>query len=110
MMAFKTPTSTAARGFWARNRQLGHLEEPGGQDSPDVRIADNTSTIAARVVASWLLDLTAAALVEDPALSQFAGRVSDSGEGRWTIKAAIDEGVPAPVLSAALYQRFTFAQ
>jgi 6-phosphogluconate dehydrogenase len=59
------------------------------------------------VVASWLLDLTAAALVEDPALSKFAGRVSDSGEGRWTIKAAIDEAVPAPVLSAALYQRFS---
>src|SRR5207253_6766223 len=59
------------------------------------------------VVASWLLDLTAAALVEDPALSKFAGRVSDSGEGRWTINAAIDEGVPAPVLSAALYQRFS---
>jgi 6-phosphogluconate dehydrogenase len=59
------------------------------------------------VVASWLLDLTAAALVEDPALSKFAGRVSDSGEGRWTISAAIDEGMPAPVLSAALYQRFS---
>jgi 6-phosphogluconate dehydrogenase len=59
------------------------------------------------VVASWLLDLAAASLVNDPALSQFAGRVSDSGEGRWTIKAAIDEAVPAPVLSAALYQRFT---
>jgi 6-phosphogluconate dehydrogenase len=59
------------------------------------------------VVASWLLDLTAAALVEDPALSKFAGRVSDSGEGRWTLNAAIDEGVPVPVLSAALYQRFS---
>jgi len=59
------------------------------------------------VVASWLLDLTAAALAEDPALSKFAGRVSDSGEGRWTINAAVDEGVPAPVLSAALYQRFS---
>src|SRR6266853_1554732 len=59
------------------------------------------------VIASWLLDLTAAGLVNDPALSQFTGRVSDSGEGRWTIKAAIDEAVPAPVLSAALYQRFT---
>jgi 6-phosphogluconate dehydrogenase len=58
------------------------------------------------VIASWLLDLTANALVEDPALSKFAGRVSDSGEGRWTIKAAIDEAVPVPVLSAALYQRF----
>jgi 6-phosphogluconate dehydrogenase len=58
------------------------------------------------VIASWLLDLTAASLVKDPALSQFAGRVSDSGEGRWTIEAAIDEAVPVPVLSAALYQRF----
>jgi 6-phosphogluconate dehydrogenase len=59
------------------------------------------------VVASWLLDLTAAALVDDPDLQQFAGRVSDSGEGRWTIKAAIDEAVPVPVLSTALYQRFS---
>jgi 6-phosphogluconate dehydrogenase len=59
------------------------------------------------VVASWLLDLTAGALVEDPDLKQFGGRVSDSGEGRWTIKAAIDEAVPVPVLSTALYQRFT---
>ena len=59
------------------------------------------------VVASWLLDLTAAALAQDPALSKFAGRVSDSGEGRWTLNAAIDEGVPVPVLSAALYQRFS---
>jgi 6-phosphogluconate dehydrogenase len=59
------------------------------------------------VVASWLLDLTAAALAKDPALSEFTGQVSDSGEGRWTINAAIDEAVPAPVLSAALYQRFT---
>jgi 6-phosphogluconate dehydrogenase len=59
------------------------------------------------VIASWLLDLTAAALVKDPALSAFAGQVADSGEGRWTIKAAIDEAVPTPVLSAALYQRFS---
>jgi 6-phosphogluconate dehydrogenase len=59
------------------------------------------------VIASWLLDLTATALLEDPALDGFGGRVSDSGEGRWTIKAAIDEAVPAPVLSAALYQRFS---
>jgi 6-phosphogluconate dehydrogenase len=54
------------------------------------------------VVASWLLDLSAAALTEDPGLAKFAGRVSDSGEGRWTIKAAIDEGVPVHVLSSAL--------
>jgi 6-phosphogluconate dehydrogenase len=59
------------------------------------------------VVASWLLDLTAAALAEDPTLEEFSGKVSDSGEGRWTILAAIDEGVPAPVLSAALYDRFS---
>jgi 6-phosphogluconate dehydrogenase len=59
------------------------------------------------VIASWLLDLAATALVADPALSQFAGRVSDSGEGRWTIKAAIDEAVPAHVLTAALYERFS---
>ena len=59
------------------------------------------------VIASWLLDLTAAALTQDPGLSKFAGRVSDSGEGRWTIKAAIDEGVPAHILTAALYERFS---
>ena len=59
------------------------------------------------VIASWLLDLTATALVEDAALAKFAGRVSDSGEGRWTIKAAIDEAVPVPVLTTALYERFT---
>ncbi|PWT84146.1 MAG: 6-phosphogluconate dehydrogenase (decarboxylating) [Acidobacteria bacterium] len=59
------------------------------------------------VIASWLLDLTAAELVKDPELAGFAGRVSDSGEGRWTIKAAIDEAVPAHVLSAALYERFS---
>ena len=59
------------------------------------------------VIASWLLDLSAAAMTGDPNLSGFAGRVSDSGEGRWTIKAAIDEGVPAHVLSAALYERFS---
>jgi 6-phosphogluconate dehydrogenase len=59
------------------------------------------------VIASWLLDLTAAALTADPQLAKFGGRVSDSGEGRWTIKAAIDEAVPAPVLTTALYERFS---
>ena len=58
------------------------------------------------VIASWLLDLTAAAFIEDPQLSKYSGRVSDSGEGRWTIKAGIDEGVPTPVLTTALYERF----
>jgi 6-phosphogluconate dehydrogenase len=59
------------------------------------------------VISSWLLDLTAKALAEDPALAKFSGRVADSGEGRWTIQAAIDEGVPAPVLTTALYERFS---
>ncbi len=59
------------------------------------------------VIASWLLDLTAIALIGEPALAKFAGQVSDSGEGRWTIKAAIDEGVPAHILTAALYERFS---
>jgi 6-phosphogluconate dehydrogenase len=59
------------------------------------------------VIASWLLDLTASALRESPTLEEFGGRVSDSGEGRWTLHAAIDEGVPAPVLSTALYERFS---
>jgi 6-phosphogluconate dehydrogenase len=59
------------------------------------------------VISSWLLDLTAEALLDDPRLDEFGGTVSDSGEGRWTIHAAVDEGVPVPVLSAALYQRFS---
>jgi 6-phosphogluconate dehydrogenase len=59
------------------------------------------------VIASWLLDLTANALAADPVLSKFTGRVSDSGEGRWTVTAGVDEGMPVPVLSAALYQRFS---
>jgi 6-phosphogluconate dehydrogenase len=59
------------------------------------------------VISSWLLDLTATELLKEPSLRSYAGRVSDSGEGRWTITAAIDEAVPAPVLSAALYERFS---
>ena len=58
------------------------------------------------MVASWLLDLTAQALAQDPKLEGFSGRVSDSGEGRWTVLAAVDEGVPAPVITASLYTRF----
>jgi 6-phosphogluconate dehydrogenase len=74
----------------------------------DLNIADVTEVWRrGSVIASWLLDLTATALLKDPALSKFAGQVSDSGEGRWTIKAAIDEGVPAHVLSSALYERFS---
>jgi 6-phosphogluconate dehydrogenase len=74
----------------------------------DLNLADITELWRrGSVVASWLLDLTASALAKDPQLDSFAGRVSDSGEGRWTIKAAIDEAVPAPVLTAALYERFS---
>jgi 6-phosphogluconate dehydrogenase len=74
----------------------------------DLNLADITEVWRrGSVIASWLLDLTASALIEDPALTKFAGRVSDSGEGRWTIKAAIDEAVPAPVLTTALYERFS---
>ena len=58
-------------------------------------------------MASWLLDLSAASLIQDPQLKGFQGRVSDSGEGRWTIAAAIDESVPVPVLSSALFERFS---
>jgi len=74
----------------------------------DLNLADITEVWRrGSVIASWLLDLTASALIDDPALKKFAGRVSDSGEGRWTIKAAIDEAVPAPVLTTALYERFS---
>jgi 6-phosphogluconate dehydrogenase len=74
----------------------------------DLNLADITELWRrGSVIASWLLDLTATALLRDPGLSRFEGRVSDSGEGRWTIKAAIDEGVPAPVLTTALYERFS---
>ncbi|HVO26330.1 MAG TPA: decarboxylating 6-phosphogluconate dehydrogenase [Candidatus Margulisiibacteriota bacterium] len=74
----------------------------------DLNLADITEVWRrGSVIASWLLDLTASALIQDPTLATFAGRVSDSGEGRWTIKAAIDEAVPAPVLTTALYERFS---
>jgi 6-phosphogluconate dehydrogenase len=74
----------------------------------DLNLADVTEVWRrGSVIASWLLDLTATALAEDPKLAKFEGHVSDSGEGRWTIKAAIDEGVPVPVLTASLYERFT---
>jgi 6-phosphogluconate dehydrogenase len=74
----------------------------------DFNLADITEVWRrGSVVASWLLDLTAISLLEQPSLAKFSGRVSDSGEGRWTLQAAIDEGAPSPVLSASLYQRFT---
>lgn len=74
----------------------------------DFNLADITEVWRrGSVIASWLLDLTAISLAENPQLERFSGRVSDSGEGRWTINAAVDEGVPVPVLSAALFQRFS---
>jgi 6-phosphogluconate dehydrogenase len=87
--------------------ELAPLEEPRYYQY-DIDTADVAEVWRrGSVVSSWLLDLTASALRQNPTLSGLAGRVSDSGEGRWTIKAAIDEGVPVPVLSAALYQRFS---
>jgi 6-phosphogluconate dehydrogenase len=82
------------------------LRDPGRYQY-DLNLADVAEVWRrGSVIASWLLDLTASALAVDPTLTKFAGRVSDSGEGRWTIKAAIDEGVPVPVLTTALYERF----
>ena len=95
-----------------RLAQHGHDAETTPLRDPELyRFEMNLPEIAevwrrGSVIGSWLLDLTAIALLEDPALAGYGGRVSDSGEGRWTIQAAIDEGVPAPVLSAALFERF----
>ncbi len=89
------------------NAETTPLREPEHYQF-DLNLADITEVWRrGSVIASWLLDLTAEALAKDSALAGFAGRVSDSGEGRWTIKAAIDEGVPAPVLTTALYARFS---
>jgi len=101
-----------------QHANVGHLERAADAETTPLRDPEryqydfNLPDIAevwrrGSVVASWLLDLTAAALADQPDLAKFSGRVSDSGEGRWTITAAIDESVPAPVLSAALYQRFS---
>jgi 6-phosphogluconate dehydrogenase len=101
-----------------RHANVGHREHAADAETTPLRNPEhyqydlNVAEIAelwrrGSVVASWLLDLTAQALGTDPELTGYAGRVSDSGEGRWTITAAIDESVPAPVLSAALYERFS---
>lgn len=95
-----------------RLAQRGHDTETTPLRDPELyRFEMNLPEIAevwrrGSVIGSWLLDLTATALLKDPELAGYGGRVSDSGEGRWTIQAAIDEGVPAPVLSAALFERF----
>jgi 6-phosphogluconate dehydrogenase len=101
-----------------RGASIGkHVGEADAETSPlrnpehyryDIDVAEVTEVWRrGSVVGSWLLDLTAGALAADPALSSFSGRVSDSGEGRWTIQASIDEGVPTPVLTAALFERFS---
>ena len=100
-----------------RHANVGKRErEPDAETTPlehpehyryDLNLPDITELWRrGSVIGSWLLDLTARALLEDPELSKFGGRVSDSGEGRWTIQAAVDEGVPAHVLTASLYERF----
>jgi 6-phosphogluconate dehydrogenase len=90
-----------------QDAETAPLREPGNYRY-DFHLADIAEVWRrGSVISSWLLDLTAAALLEDPSLEKFGGRVSDSGEGRWTIHAAIEEAVPAPVLTAALYQRFS---
>ena len=99
--------ANAGKAQQAVNAETTPLREPENYQY-DLNLADVAEVWRrGSVVASWLLDLTAAALVESPDLHEFAGRVSDSGEGRWTLAAAIDEAVPAPVLSTALFERFT---
>ena len=101
------------RGADAGSRAREADAETAPLSDPDAyRYTIDTAEVAevwrrGSVISSWLLDLTAAALAEDPTLESFSGRVSDSGEGRWTVLAAVEEGVPAPVLTAALYERFS---
>ena len=105
-LAFCSPRTSASSSRWP-DAETTPLRDPEHYqydlDLPDITEVWRRGS----VIASWLLDLTAPALLVDPTLEKFAGRVSDSGEGRWTIKAAIDEAVPAPVLTAALYERFS---
>jgi 6-phosphogluconate dehydrogenase len=99
--------ANAGKQARARDAETAPLRNPEHYQY-DLNIADIAELWRrGSVVASWLLDLTAIALADQPDLAKFSGRVSDSGEGRWTLVAAIDESVPAPVLSTALYQRFS---
>jgi len=96
-----------ATGATSLDDFVGHLVRPPDYYQYDLDLADVAEVwLRGSVIASWLLDLTAAALAGDPGLERFPGRVSDSGEGRWTLDAAIDEAVPAHVLAAALFERF----
>jgi 6-phosphogluconate dehydrogenase len=112
MAAYAEGLSILRHANVGANRQEQDAETTPLRDPENYRYTFDIREIAevwrrGSVIASWLLDLTAGALLEQPDLAGFSGRVSDSGEGRWTVKAAIDESVPAPVLSTALYQRFS---
>jgi 6-phosphogluconate dehydrogenase len=112
MAAYAEGLSILQSANIGKQKQVYNAETTPLRDPGDYQYDLNLTDVAevwrrGSVIASWLLDLTAQALTEDPKLSKFAGRVSDSGEGRWTIKAAIDEAIPVPVLSAALFARFS---
>jgi 6-phosphogluconate dehydrogenase len=111
MAAYAEGLSVLRSANVGERKQVSSAESTPLRDPQDYQYDLNLTDVTevwrrGSVIASWLLDLIAAALTEDPRLAKFEGRVSDSGEGRWTIKAAIDEAVPVPVLSAALYARF----
>src|SRR5919197_4206189 len=111
MAAYAEGLNILHRANAGSKQRAGDAETAPLRDRNDYRYAIDVAAVAevwrrGSVVASWLLDLTADALLEDPQLSTFSGRVSDSGEGRWTTLAAVDESVPAPVISAALFGRF----
>ncbi|HEX2275016.1 MAG TPA: decarboxylating 6-phosphogluconate dehydrogenase [Acidimicrobiales bacterium] len=112
MAAFAEGLAILHRANIGKEAQVGDAETAPLSDPANYQYDFDIPAVAelwrrGSVVSSWLLDLTAAALVRDPELSGFSGRVSDSGEGRWTVQAAVEEGVPAHVLTAALYERFT---
>ncbi|MEO6246838.1 MAG: phosphogluconate dehydrogenase (NAD(+)-dependent, decarboxylating) [Opitutaceae bacterium] len=112
MAAYAEGMNILAHANVGKNHQAADAETTPLRNPDEFRFDLNLRDIAevwrrGSVISSWLLDLTASALLKDPKLAKFEGRVSDSGEGRWTIKAAIDEGVPVPVLSTALYSRFS---
>lgn len=112
MAAYAEGMDILAHANVGKNQQAADAETTPLRNPEEFQFDLNLRDIAevwrrGSVISSWLLDLTASALLKDPKLAKFEGRVSDSGEGRWTIKAAIDESVPAPVLSTALYSRFS---
>jgi 6-phosphogluconate dehydrogenase len=112
MAAYAEGLAVLRRANIGKEKEVSDAETTPLRDPEYYRYDIDTTEVAevwrrGSVVASWLLDLTASALLQDPDLSSFTGRVSDSGEGRWTSMAAIDEGIPAHVLTTALYERFS---